>query len=328
MGKPQADAPCQSAAVYAIIPSMKYIKTLAFATLAATSLCATTLAADETAATNAPTKKSLKVLMIGNSFSICVLRQMPTCVASVPGLELDLCSMYVGGRPLRDHWRDYEIAATNAAFRPYRINWNYHGVTDSTAPIAKHIVFDKSGKAHANIHDLLSADRWDIITIQQASGESWRPETYLPYGENLLREIRRVAPQAKVYVQETWSYTPFDGRLAKWGIDQNEMYNRLRAAYAKFAAQFNLPIIPTGAAVQDFRKAMPSPDGITGDPCGQPKGKDKFHLNREGEYLQACVWMAKLYDFDVTKLTYRPKFLTEERAVQMRKSAMNAVHAH
>lgn len=306
---------------------MKYIQSLVFAALAALSFQSTGLAAGASAAPAEPPKKSLKVLMIGNSFSICVLRQMPACVASVPGLELDLCSMFVGGRPLKDHWRDYQVAATNAAFRPYRINWNYHGDTTSAAPIAKHVVFDKGGTAHANIQDLLSADRWDVITIQQGSSQSWKAETYLPYGENLLKEIRRVAPQARVYVQETWSYTPFDGRLAAWGIDQNEMYDRLHAAYAKFAAQFNLPIIPTGAAVQDFRRAMPSADGITGDPCGQPKGKDKFHLNREGEYLQACVWMAKLYDFDVTKLTYRPAFLSEERAVQMRKSAMNAIHA-
>lgn len=306
---------------------MTYQRFLVFAALAALSVLSPAFAAEESAALSAPPKKTLKVLMIGNSFSICVLRQMPACVASVPGLELDLCSMYVGGRPLKDHWRDYQISATNAAFRPYQIDWNYHGITGSAAPIARHVVFDKSGTAHANIQDLLSADRWDVITLQQASGQSWRAETYLPYGENLLGEIRRVAQQAKVYVQETWSYTPFDGRLARWGIDRDGMYDRLHAAYAKFAAPLNLPVIPTGAAVQDFRKAMPSPDGITGDPCGQPKGKDKFHLNREGEYLQACVWMAKLYDYDVTKLTYRPDFLSEERAAQMRKSAMAAIRA-
>ena len=51
------------------------------------------------------------------------------------------------------------------------------------------------------------------------------------------------------------------------------------------------------------------------------------HLNREGEYLQACVWLGALFDYDVTKLTYRPDFLTEERAVQMRASAKAALDA-
>ena len=103
------------------------------------------------------------------------------------------------------------------------------------------------------------------------------------------------------------------------------MHEKLKAAYADFAKPYGFKIIPTGDAVQDFRKAMPSPDGITGDPCGSPKGKDKFHLNREGEYLQACVWLAALFDCDVTKLTYCPDFLSTERAIQMRKSAMAAL---
>ena len=74
------------------------------------------------------------------------------------------------------------------------------------------------------------------------------------------------------------------------------MHEKLKAAYAEFAKPYGFKIIPTGDAVQDFRKAMPSPDGITGDPCGSPTGKDKFHLNREGNYLQACVWLAALFD--------------------------------
>ena len=128
-------------------------------------------------------------------------------------------------------------------------------------------------------------------------------------------------------VQQTWSYTPYDGRLKKWGIDPAIMHAKLKDAYAAFAKPYKFEIIPTGDAVQHFRKAMPSPDGITGDPCGSPTGKDKFHLNREGEYLQACVWLGALFDYDPTKLSYRPAFLSEERAVQMRTSAKAALDA-
>ena len=60
-------------------------------------------------------------------------------------------------------------------------------------------------------------------------------------------------------------------------------------------------------------------------PCRRVCPHPPFHLNREGEYLQACVWLAALFDCDVTKLTYCPDFLPETRAVQMRKSAMAAV---
>lgn len=43
--------------------------------------------------------KHLKVLMIGNSFSICVLKQMPQCAADA-GVVLDLASLFIGGCPL------------------------------------------------------------------------------------------------------------------------------------------------------------------------------------------------------------------------------------
>ena len=37
------------------------------------------------------------------------------------------------------------------------------------------------------------------------------------------------------------------------------------------------------------------------------------------------VWLAALFDCDVTKLAYCPDFLSTERAIQMRKSAMAAL---
>ena len=265
--------------------------------------------------------KTLKVLTIGNSFSICLLKQLPKCAAAMPDCSLDLCSLFIGGCSLERHWNNVEAAATNKTFRPYKVNWSYASVAKKAdAPVAKAVVGGK-----ANIPEILVADKWDVVTVQQASHLSWVPESYHPFGDNLVSTIRKLAPQAKIMVQQTWSYTPYDGRLKKWGIDPPTMYAKLRAAYADFARPYKFEIIPTGDAVQRFRKVMPSPDGITGDPCGQPKGKDKFHLNREGEYLQACVWLGALFGCDVTTLAYRPDFLAEERAVQMRASAKAAL---
>ena len=266
--------------------------------------------------------KTLKVLTIGNSFSICLLKQLPQCAAAAPDCTLDLCSLYIGGCSLERHWNNV-VASTNKAFRPYKVNWSYASVANKAdAPVAKAVVDGK-----ANIPEMLTADKWDVVTIQQASHLSWQPKSYHPFGDDLVATIRKLAPQAKIMVQQTWSYTPYDGRLKKWGIDPATMHAKLKDAYAAFAKPYKFEIIPTGDAVQHFRKAMPSPDGITGDPCGQPKGKDKFHLNREGEYLQACVWLGALFNCDVTKLSYRPDFLSEERAVQMRASAKAALDA-
>ena len=267
--------------------------------------------------------KTVKVLTIGNSFSICLLKQLPQCAAAMPDCKLDLCSLFIGGCSLERHWNNVVAAETNKTFRPYGVNWSYASVEKkSDAPVAKVVV---NGKA--NIPEMLTADKWDVVTIQQASHFSWQPKTYHPFGDNLVATIRKLAPQAKIMVQQTWAYTPYDKRLKKWKIDPPTMHAKLKAAYADFAKKHGLEIIPTGDAVQHFRKAMPSPDGITGDPCGSPTGKDKFHLNEQGHYLQACVWLGALFGCDVTTLTYRPAFLPEDRAVQMRASAKAALDA-
>ncbi len=271
--------------------------------------------------------KSLKVLMIGNSFSICVLREMPA-VAKAMDLKLDLCSLYIGGCSLETHWKN--VCRPEAT--PYAVGWNYGGVVNAKdAPVAK---FAKGG----NIPAVLAADKWDVVTLQQASHFSWRPETYHPFGDDLVKTIRKLAPQAKIVVQETWSYTPWDKRFAKWGIDQNEMYAKLHDAYAAFAKPYGFGVIPVGTAVQKWRTALPvkyTENSIGGDVVGSPRFEQKdgtwipkgdvFHFNGDGNYLQALVWTAKLFDADVTKCPYAPKRLQGSRADLMKKVAMDAV---
>ncbi len=282
------------------------------------------------AAADAQTSKPLKVLMIGNSFSVCVLRHMPAIAADL-GLKLDICSLYIGGCPLSKH-------AANAAkpeTKPYAVAWNYVSVPKGQEPF-KSVLGGKSGR-NANIPEMLSADAWDIVTIQQASHESWRPETYEPHGTKLLALIAERAPQAKVYVQQTWSYTPFDGRLAKWGINPDTMFERLEAAYDSFAKAHSLPQIRMGKAVQLYRRELPvsyTDHSTGGDPCGnltfkEVDGKwthsgDAFHLNTRGDYFQGLVWTATLFGADVTKCKYVPKAFDKhpENAELMRKIAM------
>ena len=161
---------------------------------------------------NRTSPDGLKILMIGNSFSICNLWQMPQ-VAESMGKKLDIASLYIGGCSLERHWRNVEAAATNATFRPYR----FDRITDGI-----HVV----EKGKANIPDALTLDKWNVVTLQQASHFSWDPATYHPWGDNLVAKIRELAPQAKIVVQETWSYPPWDKRLKKFGFDQEVWLRR------------------------------------------------------------------------------------------------------
>lgn len=269
--------------------------------------------------------ESLKVLMIGNSFSICVTAFMPQ-VAKSMGLKLDLASLYIGGCSLERHWNNVEKCEKDSAFKPYKYTRFVDGV--------------KTENTQAGIVEVIKAEKWDVITVQQASHYSWKPETFRPYCDDLIKKCIKVhAPQAEVVIQETWSYTPWDKRFAKWNLDQHEMYRRLHATYGDYATANGLRVIPTGTAVQLWRERLPvkyTENSFGGDVCGSakfnkekngkwvPKG-DVFHFNSRGHYLQALVWTAKLFDADVTKCAFAPRFLKEKEATLMKEVAMAAV---
>ena len=276
-------------------------------------------------------RSDLKVLMIGNSFSISVLREMPSVAASM-GCRLDLASMYIGGCSLERHWNNL-VASTNVDFKPYGYERNVRGKT----------LFRD---VPANLLAVLKSDRWDVVTLQQASHFSWRPETFEPFLSNLIGEIKKLQPGAKICFQETWSYTPWDVRLAKWGITPDEMFAKIHAACGEHARAHGLEVIPTGTAIDLYRKALPvvyRENSFGGDPCGgrwggefvkdEPTGKwkpgkglDVFHLGYDGEYLQALVWTAAMFGVDVTRCDYVPKYVaTAERADKMRQCAQKAV---
>ncbi len=268
---------------------------------------------------------SLKVLMIGNSFSISVTRHMPQIAKSM-GLELDLASLYIGGCSMESHWKNFQREKTDPDFKPYKLTRFVDGV--------------KTEDCKSNVGAMLATQKWDVVTVQQASHFSWQPDTFRPFGDDLVEKcIKVLSPQAEVVVQETWSYTPWDSRLANWKIDQNKMYHDLHRTYNEYAALHGARVIPTGTAVQLWRERLPvkyTENSFGGDVCGSakfaqgpdgrwmPKG-DVFHLNARGEYFQALVWTAKLFDVDVTKCEYSPKGLDPKIAAKMREVAMAAV---
>jgi hypothetical protein len=294
--------------------------------------------------------EQLKVLMIGNSFSICVLKQMPQCAADA-GHVLDLASLYIGGCPLEKHWANVKKAG-DENFKPYTFSYNYASVKNKEdAPVA-------SLGRKTNIPQALKADKWDIVTIQQASPKSPFPETYEPFAKNLIDTIRQYAPQAEIVIQQTWSYTPYADFLGRNKMTPKTMYTAVASAYAKLAERYGLRVIPTGRAVDLYRDRLPvkyekvltkaevaaiaKPGRVDfyGDPVGSSKWRkgrksqkdgamvklhiDATHLNAEGHYLQACTWLATLFKYDVTKLKYAPKGLAPERAALMRACAADA----
>jgi len=278
--------------------------------------------------------KVTRVLMIGNSFSICVLRHLPQIAKAAEdsdgeSVRLDLASLYIGGCSLKQHWENVSKDTDPAQpLRPYR----YDRFVDG-----EHVV---NGEKRG-IREVLKSAKWDVVTIQQASHDSWKAASYSPYGGNLIAVIRELAPQAEIRVQETWSYTPWDARLQEWGIDEDEMYERLHEAYGAFAKRYGLKVIPFGTAVQEWRRRLPvvyTESSFGGDVVGGGMQEERdhfkrdqnnawkpncdvFHLGRRGEYFQALVWAVCLLDVDLDEVEYRPTFVTEKEAELMKNIA-------
>ena len=299
-------------------------------------------AARSACARDADAKRGVKVLMIGNSFTASVMKEAPA-LAKAEGLALDIVQCGIGGCPLDKHWANVEKSG-DRNFKPYSISAS--------------IVSEpgRSFQRQANVTDMLVAEKWDVVTIQQASGKSAFFDTYEPYAGKLIAKIRELAPQAEIVVQETWSYSPYDKRLAAWKMTPAQMHEALRKAYARLSAKYGLRTIPTGDAVQLFRERLPveyvplltraeidalkQPETIDfhGDVAGAStwrKGKkdgeevklgtDFPHLNARGHYLQACVWIGFLFKVDPATFSYRPKSLSEADAKLMRECARDAL---
>ena len=293
-------------------------------------------------------KRAVKVLMIGNSFTWSVMAEAPS-LAKAEGLPLDIVQCGIGGCSLERHWTNVEKAG-DAEFKPYSIGTNY-----SSDPGRK---FPRK----ANVTEMLAAEKWDVVTIQQASGQSAFFDTYEPYAGNLIAKIRELAPQAEIVIQQTWSYAPYDKRLGKWKMTPAEMHAALKKSYAKLAEKYGLRTIPTGDAVHLFRERLPvdygklltsaeiaalkNPEVIDfhGDVAGSSswrkgsKGKQKDweeiklrtdfpHLNARGQYLQACVWLGFLFKVDPTSFSHKPGLLSESDAKLMRECARDALKA-
>lgn len=289
--------------------------------------------------------KELKVLSIGNSFSASAARTFPWVTGSVPGCRVILTNASIGGCSLERHWKEWSQAEKNPKYKPYSFC-----VIDS-AKLPGKIKYNRG-----NVNELLKNknNKYDIITIQQNSANSWKYETYQPYAKNLIAVIKKYQPQAEIVIQQTWSYRSDSARLKSWKIDNTIMYNKLEAAYAKLAKENGFRVIPTGYAVQIFRAKTPvkfqRPDikalaklkntqahGFDGEVVGMCKWRphkktkeyylscDTSHLNPHGEYMQGAVWFSTLFGRPATDIKYVPNGMTPETAKFLLECADNAV---
>ena len=225
----------------------------------------------------------MKVLAIGNSFSQDATTYLHQAAAA-QGIDLKAVNLYIGGCSLETHWRNW--LQDEAA---YELQINGEATAEKVS-----------------IRHILSEGGWDAIVTQQASHDSGWRDTYEPFLGHLVQVLRREAPTARLFLQETWAYEKDSDHWAfhRYHRDQQEMYERLRANYAAEAQAHGLTLIPCGDVIQRLR-ALPPFDVSNG---GLSLCRDGFHMSLDlGRYTLALVWLKTICGVSVAGNPYVPE---------------------
>ncbi len=286
-------------------------------------------------AAEAQLPKTVRLLTVGNSFSRNATHYLGD-LATADGNKLIHRPIVVGGASLQLH------AEKAQAFE--------------RDPNAKEGLYTNK---HSLKQELL-ADRWDFVTIQQASIKSHDVETYRPYAAWLRDYIKQHAPPAELLLHQTWEYRIDDPRFSvakpKAGepATQEAMYQGLASAYATIANELGVRRIPVGDAFHlanndphwgyrvpaekfDSKKAKPPelPNQThslnvgwqwkKGKDGKQSLGMDGHHANSAGEYLGACVWYEVLFARSSVGNTFVPAGIDSAYAKFLQETAHRAV---
>ena len=212
----------------------------------------------------------MKILSIGNSFSMDAQRYLHQ-LARKEGVDLYCMNLYIGGCPQRTH---YLNLLDDVASYDLQVNGTHTNVKIS-------------------IRQALRSENWDVVTFQQASGQSARFETYTPYLQELSAYVRKYCPHAKQVIHQTWAYENGCAKLESLQFASSaDMFAPIEKAYKQAAELIGADgIIPAGKAM-----LIASQAGI------EKIHRDTYHASLgAGRYLLALVWFKYLTGRDISE---------------------------
>ena len=242
----------------------------------------------------------LKILAIGNSFSVDSMQYVYDIAKSAGVENIVLGNMVIGGCTLDMH-------ADNAASD--QAAYQYWSNTDGTWKT----------KEGCKLSEVLTSENWDFVTIQQASGSSGRPDTYGRL-EELIRYIEARIPRlAKIAWNMTWAYQQDSTHpeFANYRNDQMTMYNSItKTVQEKILTNRKIDlVIPGGTAIQNARTSY----------VGDHMTMDGFHLSQDfGRYVAGVNFLYALTGIPLEDITFVPAVLNQGHREIALESARNA----
>ena len=248
----------------------------------------------------APARETVRILAIGNSFSEDAVEQNLHEIAAADGIDLIIGNMYIGGCTIDRHVGNVRSDSDDYAYRKIGVN----GVKKETA--------------HYRLSQAIKDEKWDYVSVQQASGVSGVFESYAQLPE-LVAWVRENAPGAEVVFHQTWAYASDSQHpeFPNYDRDQRKMTEMIKFASTRNARKARInTIIPCLEAIRIARESNPE-TSIT---------RDGYHLDKRfGRYVAAATWYATLSGKRVSGNSYCPEKVTEKELKSAQRAADAAV---
>ena len=238
-----------------------------------------------------PATKSLKVLAIGNSFSVDATSYLWNICKNAGVEEVVVGSLYIGGCSLDTHYNN--IASEKAAYTYQKNTKGYF--LDYPA---------------MSVQGAIADDDWDFITIQQVSQNAGLPGTFTRLDE-IVAFLAEACPDATILWHMTWAYQKDSthGGFAKYNNDQMTMYKAITDTVNKEVGKYPeiKGVIPSGTTIQNIRTST----------VGDTLTRDGYHMSKGmGRYSVGVTWFAYLTGGSVDMPYYYPPNTADKKDVQ------------
>lgn len=203
----------------------------------------------------------MNVLAIGNSYSADGTRYVHQLAESC-GENINITNLVIGGCTLERHFRNMH-SGEKVYFHEF--NGIGTGLTVS-------------------LKEALLIREWDVITIQQQSYNSTMYDTFQPYLNELVAYIRKLAPKAKIALQQTWGYRDGERSLRSYE-NGSAMFADVKASYECAAQEIHADMIIRSGEVFEGLKANGVYDYF----------RDAIHASLGlGRYALGLMWVKTL----------------------------------
>src|SRR5574344_1217404 len=186
-------------------------------------------------------KRVLKVLAIGNSFSVDAIEQNLYELAAAQGDSLVIGNSYIGGCSIDRHWANAQSQKAEYSYR-------------------KIVGGKKMTQENTCLNDIIHDEPWNIITLQQASPLSgiFNSYNHLP---DLMKYVKNASVNRRFVFafHITWAYAQNSTHpgFANYDRNQTQMYDSIcRAVRLAVKKNHIKRVIPSGIAIQKARAVV------------------------------------------------------------------------